>query len=84
MFVIQLREQHDSLNVISLLTPETTGQGHGLLGNITTFTYRNGSTFIITTDDNGQAQFVFGETWRLNKNETLFYYVDTYEQHQNL
>ncbi|CAF4072148.1 unnamed protein product [Rotaria sordida] len=91
-FIVTIREQYDLLNLVTILPKSYEKQCQGLLGNMdgdktNDFIFQNGETSLSLSHQNDEENlFVFGESWRVKPENTLFKYTsgENYGTHQNL
>jgi hypothetical protein len=91
-FIIKIREQYDFLNILTILPKSYERHCQGLLGNMdgyktNDFTFQDGQTSLsITEQKSDERIFVFGQSWRVTAEATLFKYIvgETYHTQQNL
>ncbi|CAF3662780.1 unnamed protein product [Adineta steineri] len=91
-FIIKIREQHDFLNILTILPKSYERHCQGLLGNMdgdktNDFIFQDGQTSLSAAEQKSDERiFVFGESWRVTLEATLFKYIvgENYHTQQNL
>ncbi|CAF3365935.1 unnamed protein product [Rotaria socialis] len=90
--IIKIREQYDFLNIVTILPKLYEGHCQGLLGNMdgdktNDFIFQDGQTILSSTEQQSEErQFIFGQSWRVTPETTLFAYIagENYHAQQNL
>ena len=90
--IITIREQYDFLNLVTILPKSYERHCQGLLGNMdgdktNDFIFQNGQINLSTIEQQSEERlFIFGESWRVTLETTLFEYTvgENYHTQQNL
>ena len=91
-FIINVREEYDFLNLVSILPKSYERRCQGLLGNMdgnktNEFIFQDGQTALNLIEQMSEERiFVFGQSWRVKAERTLFQYTpgQSYYTQQNV
>ncbi|UJR12549.1 hypothetical protein I4U23_016725 [Adineta vaga] len=91
-FIINIRDEYDFLNLVSILPKSYEKRCRGLLGNMdgdktNEFIFQDDHTALNLTEQKSEERiFVFGQSWRVKPERTLFQYNpgQSYSTHQNI
>jgi hypothetical protein len=86
-FTVYVRPSFDFLDLLSIIPRDTMEKGkpQGLMGDLDGLTFPNGTRMSLTTMNDDQALFSYGESWRTTDATSLFYYYyqSSHATHQN-